>query len=65
MKGFGPKPFIGMESSNLADFRSPCCGVCMSLEPLCRLVCAACGRGVRQSDAIHWGADPRNVSPPK
>ena len=48
-----PKLFIGMEETNIQDFVSPCCGVGLSIEPLCRIACGECGKTILEKDAIY------------
>lgn len=38
--------FIGIETTNLHKFESTCCGVGLSIEPLCKVCCGNCGRNV-------------------
>lgn len=35
--------FIGIEETNILDFRSKCCDAYLSIEPLCRVCCGICG----------------------
>ena len=48
-----PKLFIGLETSNIDEFVSPCCHIPLSLEPICRVACGGCGKTVKASKAIH------------
>lgn len=54
----GPPLFIGLETTNLAEFESPCCHVPLSIEDPCRLSCGKCGKAVYPDEAIR-------IAPPK
>lgn len=52
--------FIGIEETNIAEFVSPCCGVGLSLEPLCHIVCGQCGKTVASRKAVHHPPKRKN-----
>lgn len=51
------KLFIGMEETNINDFRSKCCNAFLSVEPLCEIVCGICRKNASSVDN-HYYAEP-------
>ena len=49
----GRKLFIGLEESNLQEFRTPCCNAYVTTEPLMTYKCSECEEVIELKELHH------------